>query len=1788
MLLLVWIHSYTEPEDIPEMDNLFDTRTYKMNAPGNMGLMDNFANHVLQTDTKVAFVPESSFQPLSTFLRAYSGLPASRFMNFDNEDQLKKYVKDHKYGLDSDHLGLSAAVVDRQMYVGQALPETPQFSYDIRMNASLTITKYNTQSVPDTRLEPVNKMERGYVTEDWYRYHNKGFFLLQSLTDLFILNTTGAVTLSPAPTVEEVEKLLQVQIQPFPNPAYQKDLFATFVGEYIGMFFTLTFIWPVTRIVASIVEEKELKIKEGMKIMGLRSSALTLSWVITYGIMFLISCLLIVGGTGSNLYANSSQIMVFIFFLAFCASVFSFSFLMSTLFDKANMGSTFSAIIFLASFFFYYPVKDDTVARGTKIIASLFPSVALALGSTAGAKLESSQIGITPTSISTVYGNFAFSDALFMLTVDTVLYFVLALYLEQVMPSEYGIQKPWHFIFSWCFTKKSAGALDEALLDDGATESDDLMTLNEPYTKMEPLSTHERGNEMVRTRNLRKAFPVRIDNSDQKEFVAVRNLSLDMYKGQIFTLLGHNGAGKSTTISMLCGLYSPTSGSAKILGRDIATEMDELRRNFGFCPQHDLLYPYLSVEEHLRLYCAIKGVPPHDQDRQISEMIDAVGLGVSGDNKRHALAGTLSGGQMRKLSVGIALLNDSPIVFLDEPSSGMDVASQRFIWELLLKSKKDRVILLTTHSMEEAEIGDKIAILAHSVLQCCGSSLFLKNNYGVGYTLSISKSQSEQASLAHSDKLNSLVLFPGCTTASGSAIASFVTSAFPFAELLSDAGGEVSFRLPFSHTGSFPELFEALEAEKQKLGIATFGVSVTTLTEVFLRVGHGQEAPAETGCVSGPTSPAKPEDLNDSFGADLEVSMSAADLALPSPISLNSPNGASYEVLSSPLSPQDTKPEQYDMDDVYNDDQRILTGFALFSKHTRALLTKRYHSARRDRKQWMWQLLYPAIILISSLILQKLNGSPEYPARSIAADMYDMPTPLPYTNINDDANIAQFVSALPKSVFDLQTVTAKDMNIVPTPDTLPSDVIAAFPSANDFIISDPNANQLNYTPVTRKDFTKYLLHTGMSQKSPRYLGLAINEYNPGASAAAGRPFVDMLMYFNTSAHDSLPVIWNTITNGLLRAHLRVNTPDEEAPAASTGYLAGLWSAVFGAEKKLAAGTPSITTNSKPFDRTENEMIWANSSVAFTIAMAFAFVPATFAGFIVKERADKGKHLQIISGVSPYAYWFATLAWDLINYTLPYIMTMIILFIFDIDSLLGEAFLAVTVIFWMFCLSVAPFIYCLSFLFDNHSAAQNLTLLLNFLLSVILLIVEVVMDIIPSTHDLNYVLRFFYRLLPPFCFGEALAGTVMRKSPSYFAVPPSVWSFKIAGWPLVFMFLDFILYSVILMMLEYASTHNTFEAIASYFRPHDLDFPVEEEEEDSDVRAEREAIQNGRCDDYSTYPIVLKGVRKVYPSRMGAKPHIAVNNLFFSVKKGECFGFLGANGAGKSTTMKVLSGDVYPTSGTAMLGGFDILDQTDSVRRLIGYCPQFDALLPLMTAREHLFMYARIKCVHEAKIAGFVEYLLEKLGLTHLADKPAGTYSGGNKRKLSVGISIVGNPAIVFLDEPSTGVDPQSRRAMWKLISSTMRHRSVILTTHSMEEAEALCDRTSIMTSGRLRAIGTPQHLKSKFGNGWQLIVKTRDHCEQQVKDGIRRQYPGMVVLEEHGSNLKLRVPSAGLTLADVFRYLEANKNVLGMDSYAVCETTLEQIFVSMVQQDLDRAQREREADLGDDIIIQTP
>lgn len=219
------------------------------------------------------------------------------------------------------------------------------------------------------------------------------------------------------------------------------------------------------------------------------------------------------------------------------------------------------------------------------------------------------------------------------------------------------------------------------------------------------------------------------------------------------------------------------------------------------------------------------------------------------------------------------------------------------------------------------------------------------------------------------------------------------------------------------------------------------------------------------------------------------------------------------------------------------------------------------------------------------------------------------------------------------------------------------------------------------------------------------------------------------------------------------------------------------------------------------------------------------------------------------------------------------------------------------------------------------------------------------------------------------------------------------------------------------------------------------------------------------------------------------------------------------------------------------------------------------------------MYARLRGVPEGKIKVVVDTLIDILMLRPHADKLSGDYSGGNKRKLSTAIALVGDPPFIMLDEPSSGMDPKARRQLWNVLSQVRASgRTLVLTSHSMEECDALCTRIAIMVNGKFKCLGSPQHLKNKFGQGYTLIVQMGHSPEdgvtapnEPVTNFIIENFPDAKVFDDHQGYIHFQVPSNTTSLADVFEIMESTKLNLQVEDYSVHQTTLEQVFLTFTR-----------------------
>lgn len=934
---------------------------------------------------------------------------------------------------------------------------------------------------------------------------------------------------------------------------------------------------------------------------------------------------------------------------------------------------------------------------------------------------------------------------------------------------------------------------------------------------------------------------------------------------------------------------------------------------------------------------------------------------------------------------------------------GMDPYSRRFTWNVIREHREGRVIILVTHFMDEADLlGDRIAIMGDGKLRCCGSSLFLKKKYGVGYNMTLEKKSS-----THFDT---------------KAVLDRVHQTVPDATVMTDVGTELTVQLPFASSQKFEELFSTIDESQEELQVASYGMSVTTMEEVFLKVAAGTETINQQEHAAAVST--KDENINE--GAVVHAQESSACLGTAEVDEEKSPS-------FHPLKKEEG---------------------SLFLRHMYVLLEKRYLYFSRDTKSWIYQYILPVLfVLIGAIIMSLTDYAPEQDLRVMTPDMYN-------TKISDNSFPLPFGSNI---------CYAEDY--CPTDDPLAADPYLASLSLMENV---PDATSLPVEWVNAThlvDMSSFLLNRRNDFAATRYGAVSFHQISTNKSTVNNGTIsnVKYSVHGNFTGVHSTPVVNHLVAQAIVHSF--------DSDTTVTMRLHPL---------------PETVKQDNMFSQ------WNVTNLVIFIALAISFVPAGMASFVVYEKETKSRHQQLVSGVSIQSYWLSTWLWDSLSYQITaWLMLIVVIAFKDTEPLTSEDTLPFTVgLLMLYGPAVAGSVYLFSYALKTSASSQIVVIFAMFVQGLILGIVGLILRIIPSTRDVYLnVIRYCMIIFPPFAVIEGLNNLAVREQFSASELGGnSVYSpgdMKITGLNITVLGIEAVGFIIFQIFLDYLLLNAQ---LLDFVMPKKTP-PAPGQGRDDDVEEEDRLVANGTINQNNS-TVLLKQMTKCYS---GGK--YAVKGVSLGIPMGQCFGLLGVNGAGKSSLLNILSGEFAPTSGDAFIAGMSLVSDVDKCRKLIGFCPQFDALYDLLTGREHLKFYAAIKGITPDSIDEVVNVKLKEMGLIEYADRATGGYSGGNKRKLSVAMAMIGDPTIVFLDEPSTGMDPMARRFMWRVISDVVTKReqcSLILTTHSMEECEALCTRIAIMVDGVMRCLGSSQRLRNKYGLGYQIEILLRVPDDETV------------------------------------------------------------------------------------------
>uniref|UniRef100_A0A7M4EW38 ATP-binding cassette sub-family A member 2 n=1 Tax=Crocodylus porosus TaxID=8502 RepID=A0A7M4EW38_CROPO len=1773
-----WLQQFTaDLQKHPEILNVSDNDLLRSFIDGNFSL-PNASALLQQLDT----IDNAA----CGWMRFMSKVSVDIFKGFPDEESIVNYTLNQAY---QDNVTVFASVIFQTNKDG-SLP--PHVMYKIRQNSSFT--------------EKTNEIRRAYwrpgPNTGGRFYFLYGFVWIQDMMERALINTfVGHDVVEPGNYV-----------QMFPYPCYTRDDFLFVIEHMMPLCMVISWVYSVAMMIQHIVAEKEHRLKEVMKMMGLNNAVHWVAWFITGFVQLSISVTALTAILKyGKVLMHSDVFIIWLFLAIYAVATIMFCFLVSVLYSKAKLASACGGIIYFLSYvpYMYVAIREevahDKITAFEKCIASLMSTTAFGLGSKYFALYEVAGVGIQwhTFSQSPVEGDdFNLLLSMMMLIIDAVVYGVLTWYIEAVHPGMYGLPRPWYFPFQKSYW-----------LGNGRIETWECTW---PWSRTTRLSIMEEdqacameNRRLEETRGIEEEpnhLPLvvcidkltKVYKTDKK--LALNKLSLNLYENQVVSFLGHNGAGKTTTMSILTGLFPPTSGSATIYGHDIRTEMDEIRKNLGMCPQHNVLFDKLTVEEHLWFYSQLKSMAEEEIRKEMDKMIEDLEL----SNKRHSLVQTLSGGMKRKLSVAIAFVGGSRAVILDEPTAGVDPYARRAIWDLILKYKPGRTILLSTHHMDEADLlGDRIAIISHGKLKCCGSPLFLKSTYGDGYKLTVVKSPPSHSSVS---------------PCSEPRVSQFIKKYVASCLLISDTNTELSYILPSEAVkkGCFERLFQHLEQSLDELDLTSFGLMDTTLEEVFLKVSEEDQS-LENSDIDVKESkkdalqpPAPPAGLNNLVACS-KLAQSQASLRSASSVgSVRGDEGGAYSEFYGDYSPlfdnlQDPDNISLQEVDAEAEDQALagqgsfkLEGSWLKLRQFHGLIVKRFHCAKRNTKALFSQILLPAffvcVAMTVALSVPEIGTlgpmlrnpvhtepfSPTFPLCSIKlspdaspqllVNTFHLPSGVGATCVLKTAfnsTLDQLVQTLNLNSNESKMLAAKYFDamcvdsftqglplsnfVPPPPSPAPSDYPVSmdedllhawnsttYPSTvKETITSAPSLPRIVHEPIK---CTCSMQGTGFSCPSgvgghPPQMKVVTGDI---LADITGRNVSEYLLYTSDrfrlhrygaltfgNVQKSIPASFGvkappTVRKIAVRRTAQVFYNNKGYHSMPT-YLNALNNAILRANLPKSRGNPAaygITVTNHPMNKTSASLSLdyllqgTDVVIAIFIIVAMSFVPASFVVFLVAEKATKAKHLQFVSGCDPVIYWLANYVWDMLNYLVPATCCIIILFVFDLPAYTSST---------------------------NFPAVLSLFLLYGYACA------------FPWVQCVIAVVLYL---------SEHLSSSLLYSGQFDKIKSPFEWDIVTRG--LVAMTIEGFVGFFITIMCQYNFLR----------KPQRLPVSTKPIEDDIDVANERHRVLRGDADNDM---LKIENLTKVYKSRKIGRI-LAVDRLCVGVRPGECFGLLGVNGAGKTTTFKMLTGDESTTGGEAFINGHSILKELLQVQQSLGYCPQFDALFDELTAQEHLELYTRLRGIPWKDEERVVKWALKKLELAKYADKPASTYSGGNKRKLSTAIALIGYPAFIFLDEPTTGMDPKARRFLWNLILDIIKTgRSVVLTSHSMEECEALCTRLAIMVNGRLKCLGSIQHLKNRFGDGYMITVRTKSSLN--IKEVVRffnRNFPEAILKERHHTKVQYQLKSEQISLAQVFSKMEQVVDVLGIEDYSVSQTTLDNVFVNFAKKQSDNLEQQ--------------
>ena len=1359
---------------------------------------------------------------------------------------------------------------------------------------------------------------------------------------------------------------------------YSVPIFISIVYGLIFLSFSLRMIY-----------EREKKLDILLKRHGMKKKDYLISWFITYILLTSFTTISTIICSFIVLLRYFDIIIFAISHILFSIGIFSMSFFFHTMSSNLKTGQTLFRLYLGIGILGIAVILYD-VPKPIKIFFSLFPHIAQMENLQCLFLIQTFQNKGFQLYFET-YHKMSLFETIIYLIIDILFYIFGGLFI--IKYNESGLD-----FISFILFKKNRIIKEKEEEEIINEEYSNINIYHEELNQKNKLLKEQ--NQMLNIVNVTRKY---------EDLIAVNKFKGELFPGEIFCLLGHNGAGKTTLIKMISGIEDPEEGDIFLNNKSLITNKDYLYENIGLCEQEDIFFDYLTVEEHLKYICEIKG------NKADMEKINDLLIKIELNSKKKSECGTLSRGQKRKVCLALALIGDPQIVLLDEPTSGMDVIAKRSLWEFLKNYKENKIIILTTHSLDEAEyLGDRIGIMSEGRFLCSGTSSYLKDKYPCGYNLNLILNREKFTDENKNFILNGVKeIYPNYTIKVSSKT------------LLSLSFGIINEKTE--------DIFDYIENIKDKIGIEDYTISTTSLEDVFLKLNVNRNTK-------------NMNDINLSEGLQIQ----------------NNPQ------------------------DLHNE-------FPSFFSQIKIYFRKNFIQLYRNKINFLIDLILSLTIFFIFFITLKSYidmGNTSYTnyLRLLTSN-----------SIYVTDNTKEY---LKKSISISKKVSPSYENIKFTPSTgNNTDIGIKFFAAQFYSYSNyynekaatfkyGNNSNITFLLLYQNAYYRDIMITLISSSYLADLGINAIIFDEWAQFPNENLKTSNIFVFFICGDIFLIITFLSFAGNILNPIVR----EKENNIKHLLYLSGgdmyaYWLGFWLVDIIKCLILIIICFGILCYYQFSYFILLVPVFFFFSLEMLlfiyfFSFTIST------EEQAPKGY-------------------FNMLLITLVIIPALLSAFIFPILALLiyyvGNVFLSFFEPYFITIAEITPMTSLLMAIFRITISFYNDYLKKNFLRNVhvpkpyVLVITHCIYFIIESfiwlfllnSCESGCLKKLWHYILNKFCLGKEYEFSVeVPVNDGYIFQNNYLKGNNITN-------------NINNNNIQINESNNAIlnEITTSSLFPNEnsLNNPLiinnnninNKSDLNRFVQQQKEKVRND-----ISLTTRISGLRKTF--FFCCKKNLrAVNDLYLGLEANEKFGLLGFNGSGKSTIFKSITNEIYYEKGEITLFGFNSESSFRKIRTMIGYCPQENPLPNYLTVRELLTFYKSLKKSKES-----IESICKKFNLEKYIDKYCVNLSGGNKRKLTFAVALMNYPKILLLDEPSTGVDPESRRIMWKNInelSLTKNEYNMILSTHSMEEAEILCDTVSWLKSGNFNCVGNPEKLKILYSAGYNLHIKFKDDKIKEIE-----------------------------------------------------------------------------------------